>query len=137
MLKKNWFSTSLSGTAALCFGLPSQATEEEEAPPQGVKGNRGGGHVLVPSSITPLGKDHGTAKQRWGGVGRAGTKEPLSGQRDGLCQDQSQSLGFWKGCRGKSQEPHITPERKSHPVDERATWLHGVTGDSLHVHAER
>ena len=69
-------------------------------------------------------------------MGLVGTKEPLSGQRDGLCQDQSQSLGFWKGCRGKSQEPHITPERKSHPVDERATWLHEVTSDSLHVHAE-
>lgn len=69
-------------------------------------------------------------------MGRAGTKEPLSGQRDGLCQDQSQSLGFWEGCRGKSQEPHITPERKSHPVDERATWLNEVTSDSLHVHAE-
>lgn len=28
-------------------------------------------------------KDHGTAKQGLGGVGRAGTKEPLSGQRGG------------------------------------------------------
>lgn len=54
----------------------------------------------------------------WGGGGQAGTKEPLSGQRDGLCQAQSQSLRFWEGCRGKSQEPHITPERKSHPGGE-------------------
>ena len=51
--------------------------EEEEAPPQGVKGNRDGGHALVPSRIAPLGKDHGTAKQGLGGGwDRQGPRSP-------------------------------------------------------------
>lgn len=76
----------------------------------------------------------------WGGGGGGqGPRSPCLAKGAASVKLQSPGLRFWEGCRGRSREPYITPEREEPPKGvKRATScrLNDVTSDNLHVHAE-
>lgn len=72
----------------LCASVPLHTPHprllgKEAAPPHRVKGNRHGGHGLVPSRIAPQERTTELLR-RAGGPGWAGTEEPSSGKRTAL-----------------------------------------------------
>lgn len=67
--------------------------------------------LTMPLRITPQERKIELLKQGLGLRG-AGTEEQKSSPRQDHCA--SQRLMFWKGRRGKSQEPQITRKKKSH-----------------------